>query len=405
VDELSEKDLLQYAIDSGMIDVNTIRANIEMNERKRYLESHESKVWKASDGRWATYLPDRTSKTGRKLLKKKTKEQIEDAIVKYYKEEENDPYIEDVFNAWTESKMKYGEILPQTYDRYETDFHRFFDGEKISKVKFRFITEDMLEDFIKTTIHERNLTAKGWGNLRTVINGIFKYGKKKKLTEISITRFMGDLDLSRKAFKRRYFTDEESVFTDPEIEKITDFIHEHPSLINYGILLAFQTGLRAGEIAALQSGDLNGNVLNVTKTEERYKDAETREYRFEIRGYTKGAIGHRQVVMTEDAVKTFKALVRMNPFSEYIFKHDDTFIRSKAFSTKLYKICEHVDIRRRSLHKARKTYGTKLLNAGVNEKLIEKQMGHTDISTTKGFYYFNNTELNEAVKIIQDAIG
>ena len=215
---------------------------------------------------------------------------------------------------------------------------------------------------------------------------------------------MGDLDLSRRAFERRYFTNEESVFTNSEIEKITEFIKEKPSLINYGILLAFQTGLRAGEIAALQASDLKGDVLSVTKTEIRYKDAETREYHFEIRGFTKGSIGYRNVIMTEDAIKTFKALVRMNPFSEYIFEKDGTFIKSRAFSTKLYKICEHVDIRRRSLHKARKTYGTKLLKAGVNEKLIESQMGHTDISTTKGFYFYDNTELEEAIEVIRNAI-
>lgn len=404
--DLSDKDLLQYAYDNGMIDVNTIRANIEMNERKRYLEGHTPAVWQGSDGRWATYLPDPTKKNGRKLIKKATKQQLETAIVEHYKRTEDEPYIADVFYAWATNKLAYGEILQQTYDRYETDFHRFFDGEKISEIKFRFITEEMLEDFIKYSIHQKQLTAKAWGNLRTIINGMFKYAKKKKYTDISITNFMGDVDISPKSFKKRRFSDEESVFTNGEIQKIFEYVdQQEPSLINLGIMLAFQTGLRAGEIAALQSNDLKGNVLNVSKTEVRYKDPETRKFVFEIRDFTKGSEGYRKVILTEDAIETFKKIRRMNPFGEYLFFQNDELIKSKAFTVKLYKICKYVGIKPRSLHKARKTYGTKLLNAGIDEKLITKQMGHTDITTTKNYYYFNNRDVGETSKLLSSAIN
>ncbi|MCR5203424.1 MAG: site-specific integrase [Lachnospiraceae bacterium] len=35
------------------------------------------------------------------------------------------------------------------------------------------------------------------------------------------------------------------------------------------------------------------------------------------------------------------------------------------------------------MHKVRKTYATNLLNAGFDDKLVELQMGHTEIRTTK----------------------
>lgn len=406
MDELSEKDLLQYAIDSGMIDVNTIRANIEMNERKRYLESHESKVWKASDGRWATYLPDRTSKTGRKLIKKKTKKQLEDEIVEHYKREVKDPYISDIFDSWVQSKLSYGEIMQQTYDRYKADYDRFIKGSRLERVRFSYITEDMLEDFIKSTIHERELTAKAWSGLRTVILGVFKYAKKKKFTEISITQFMGDIEISPKTFRRRTFLDEESVFTSDEEKRITDYINNQTeSILNLGILLCFQTGLRSGEISALKFSDLHENILDVTKTEVRYKDAETGNYVFEVREFTKGRDGFRKVVLTKKAVLIMKKLYMLNPQSEYLFVEDGHRVKSTAFSRKLRKICRYVGVKPKSMHKIRKTYGTKLLNAGVDEKLIEKQMGHTDITTTKNYYYFNNHTVEDAKNIITSAIN
>lgn len=398
--------MLNYAIESGIIDIGTIQEKIEMNERKKFIEKHEYRIWKGTNGKWYTYVPDDTKKVGRRMIKKSTKESIFDYIVDFYKKCENEPYIKDVFYEWSKTKLEYVEILKQTYDRYETDFFRFFEDSGIYSIKFKCITEDLLEDFIKTSIHKKELTAKAWGNLRTLINGIFKYGKKKGYTNISITRFMGDLEISPKTFRKRYITDEESVFTDKEVDKIVEYVSKNElTIINLGIILAFQSGLRAGELSALKYSDLDGNVLNVNKTEIRYKEPETREYVYDVRECTKGRDGFRSVILTDGAIKTIKQIHRMNPFGEYLFMDCGKRIKAKAFTVKIGKICRYVGIRERSLHKARKTYGTKLLNAGIDEKLIEKQMGHTDIRTTKGYYYFNNREVEEAKELISSAIG
>lgn len=401
---MSDKELLQFAIENGIIDINTIQKQIEMNERKKYLEMHSYEVFKGADGNYHTAVPDRTKKNNRRSIKRKTKESIEDAIVEYYKQAENEPTLQMVFDMWVENKLKYGEATKQTTDRYRTDFVRFFKDCGLVERKIRFFTECDLEDFIKTTIYEKQLTAKAWGNLRTIINGMFKFAKKQGYTQISITQFMGDLDLSKKSFQKRKLTSEESVFTDREIDLIMGFIDKaEPSIINLGVVLAFQAGLRAGEISALKYSDLNGNILTVNKTEIRYKDDDG-HYVFDVRNSTKGEIGHRKVILTDLGVQAIRRAKMMNPFGEYLFMENGERIKGKAFTVKIEKICKYVGIKPRSIHKARKTYGTKLLNAGLNEKLIESQMGHTDISTTKGYYWFNNAEQKEVENLVKSAL-
>lgn len=405
VEHLTDKELLNFAIESGIIDRNTIQKQIEMNERKKYLEMHNYEVFLGSDGNYHTSVPDSTKRNKRRSIKRKTKKSIEDAIVDYYKTMDNDPYVKDLFYLWIDKKLQYGEIEKQTADRYETDFVRFFSKESLYNRKVRYVTEMELEDFIKMSIYEKQLTAKGWANLRTLINGMWKYAKKQGYTEISITQFMGDLDLSRKSFRKRVLTSEESVFTDREINMIMGYINDaEPSIINLGVVLAFQAGLRAGELAALKYSDLKGNILTVNKTEIRYKD-ENKHYIFEVRDYTKGEIGHRKVILTDLGVKAIQRAKMLNPWGEYLFMENGERIRGKAFTVKIEKICKYVGIEPRSLHKARKTYGTKLLNAGLNEKLIENQMGHTDINTTKGFYWFNNSEEEEIKKLVSNALN
>lgn len=57
------------------------------------------------------------------------------------------------------------------------------------------------------------------------------------------------------------------------------------------------------------------------------------------------------------------------------------------------------------MHKVRKTYAKKLINAHIDECIIIKQLGHTDISCTKNFYYYNDKSVEEAGEQIEKAIS
>ena len=159
--QLSDSDLLKFAVENGIIDMKAVQEQINMNERKKYLDGHKFRKWKGSGGKYYTYLPDKTSESGRKLLKRSTLESLEDGIVDYYKEHENQPTFHEVFDAWVEQKLKYGEVKLQTAQRYKSDYLRFFANSRISNMEIRFINDDILEDFVKSTIHNENLTSKG----------------------------------------------------------------------------------------------------------------------------------------------------------------------------------------------------------------------------------------------------
>ena len=392
---------MQFIIQSGIINFDDVQNSMEAMKRKELLEKHPYKIWKGKDGEWYTYLPRQGN--GRVLKKRKSKSDLEKIIIDYYKEQ-REILLSDIFQEWSSQKLEYGEIQKQTYDRYKTDFHRFFDNSDIAEKDIRKIMEDDLELFIRETIRRKGLSNKAYGGLRLLIVGIFKYAKKKKLTEISITQFMGDLDLPKKCFSKKSIKDEESVFTDSEVEKISAYIKENVSLINYGILLAFQTGVRVGELCTLKYSDIKGNKLCIRRTEVRYRGKDGK-YVFEVRESPKTEAGNRDIILNSDAQRTLKAIRKLNPFGEYMFMSDGKRIKEKAFSVKIVKICRYVGIKERSMHKARKTYATKLINGGVDESLVVKQMGHTSIDCTKNHYYFNNKSDEDAAKQIEKAIS
>lgn len=392
---------MRFIINNGMIDLSDVENSIEAMKRDELLKKHSYEIWEGKDGKWYTYLPSKDG--GRTLKKRKSRKDLEKVIIDFYKNQK-EVLIKDIFQEWISQKLEYGEIQKQTYDRYKTDFDRFFNDTDISKTDIRKITEDDLEMFIRQTIKNMNLSNKSYSGLRLLIMGIFKYAKKQKYTEISITQFFGDLDLPRKCFARKVVKDDESVFTDSEVEKISRYVRENVSMINYGILLAFQTGVRVGELCTLKYSDIQGNKLRISRTEVRYRDKDG-NYVFEVRESPKTEAGNRDIILSSEAKKTLREIRRLNPFGEYIFMKDGKRIKEKAFSVKIVKICRYVGIKERSMHKARKTYATKLINGGVDESIVVKQMGHTSIDCTKNHYYFNNKNEEDAVKQIERAIS
>lgn len=160
-----------------------------------------------------------------------------------------------------------------------------------------------MEKFIISAIFDNNLTAKAFSGLRTIIIGMFKYAKKRKYTSISITSFFGDLELSPNMFRHVVKNDEDEVFTDFEVRQISNYVKEHPTIRNLGVLLAFHTGLRVGELTVLTPDDIDwkNHILLINKTEIKIKDKTTGKYTYAVSDQGKTENSTRNVVFTDSA--------------------------------------------------------------------------------------------------------
>jgi integrase len=76
-----------------------------------------------------------------------------------------------------------------------------------------------------------------------------------------------------------------------------------------------------------------------------------------------------------------------------------------TFSDKLERICKYVKIPIKRLHKIRKAYASMLLDAGVPESIVTNQMGHSDITTTLGYYYKDRHTDAEKVEAVSKALA
>lgn len=405
---ISNDELLDFAVKNDNIDLVGIRNEYENMKREQYLEQHNHTVWQSNDGKWRTYLDDVNSPRGYVLKVRTTEKAIKDLIIKYYKDKELNPYIDQVFNEWNNQRLYFGEISKQSHNRYLNDFKRFFPKDcLLRQKKFRQITEKDIETFIKTTIHEKKLSAKTYSGLRTIIRGIFKYGKKENLTTISITTFFGDLELSRRAFTKKVVDKESEVFNENEITIVKSYLQKRGTIRDLGVLLAFETGLRVGELSALKKEDIikSRKCIHIQRTEITYKDPETNERICEVRDFPKTEAGDRYLIIPDSAIAILDDILIQSASGEYLFSEHGKRIRSNAFNRRLTRVCDDLHIKHRSMHKIRKTYGTTLLDADVDESIVAEQMGHSDIATTKRFYYRSNKNDNTKFEQISKALS
>lgn len=401
MENLSSSELLNYAIANGMIDLDTIRENIEMNERKKYLEMHNSKIWQSTDSKWYTFVPDCTKKGGRKLVKRKTKENLDDFLVGFYKEYEEPQTLEKTYYEWADRKLKFCEITKQTYDRYEIDFQKYFNDCKDRNIKF--ITTDFLDDFILENIQKYNLKTKAWSGLRTIIRGMFAFAKKKGYCQINIVEYFQELDLSRKLFNREKKPLERVIYTDAEIAEILDNIRYSRNINDIAIMVAIYTGMRAGEVVALKWSDIDDKFIHVCRTQVKYKD-ENKKNVYVVQDFPKTEAGIRDVVIVPELKALLTRLRSINPFTEYVFEKNGKCIPQHSVGTRLYCLCDRFGFPRKGMHGLRRHYATKLINAGVEEAIIITQMGHSDFTTTKRYYYKNNQDKEYTFERIVKAI-
>lgn len=402
---LSKEEILQKALQAGIIDFDMLGQRVENMTREQILKNHPYKIWPNKHGLWLTYLPDKTKKYKRAFLKRKTEEELQDAVVKFYQKQKEEIYIRNVFKEWSESKLKYGEIKKQSYDRYCTDFERFFPQNlSICRKKMKNISEADLTDFIKSTIHEKKLTRKSYSGLRTLLNGIFKYGKLKGYTDISITQFFGDLELPKNIYTEKIKSKEEQIFMENEIDLVTNYLKNHVDIWNMGLLLQFQTGMRIGEISALKPEDIHADHISVQRTQIKYKDDDGKVI-FAIQEVAKTKAGNRDVYFSDSVKWTLKQIENLNPHGEFLFMNKGKRILENTFNKRLNSVCEELHITPKSTHKIRRTYGTTLIDNSVNESTIAEQMGHSDISVTKNYYYYSNKSKSTKLEQLNKAIN
>ena len=396
MEKISDRELLNYALDNGILDLALLQDKINMQKREELLKKHTYDIWEGKDGYWRTYLPDKEK--GRKLLKRKNRKDIEDMVVSYFKKESENPTVRETFEEWNDRRLRLGKIGNATHQRNRNFFNRHF--KKMGERRIKSISEDEWGDFLEEQIPEYDLTAKAFSGLKGVTKGFLKRAKKRKLIDFNVEEMFSELDTSDTDFKKVIKEDYQEVFDEQETDTMIKYLESHLDLSNIAILLMFVTGMRIGEVVCLKHSDFDGNTIKIRRTETRYRGENEKKYHVEVKDFPKTKAGARTVIIPKDYEWLCDRIRITNPFGEFVFARDEERVTAQSVRMRLRRLCDKLKIYHKSPHKIRKTYGTILLDNNIDERLILGQMGHASIGTTENHYHRNRRTIEKKSDIL-----
>jgi integrase len=417
--KMSSEEILKLLIENDIVSEDIIQTLSKMvkkeKEKKEILDKHPYKISHNKDGKWRTKVKDLTKPDGRREIHRNSEEELEEALYQHYKDKETNPTVRDVFKEATARKLELGEVQKQSADRYESDFKRFLENPEypLANMKIGAVTEEIIEEFMDASIKKFKLTQKTFRGLKTVLNGIFKYAKGKKYTSLSISSCYESYDIPKRALRmnEKSKSKDEEIFTNREYAMIYKYLYNNLDIRNIGLLMAFDTGLRIGELSSLKSSDFGcveledgktAYLLTVKRTEKKQKDSNGKTHMV-VEDIPKTQKSGEPIIITEDTYKLMLRAKEMNPKGEFLFMNVErgNRIRGSYFNKRLKSICTKLGITPKSTHKIRRFYATMMHFSHLPDVFIADQMRHEDITTTQRDYVKNNAELVEKYAMME----
>lgn len=350
----------------------------------------------AKGGRWQTYYRD--EKQNRKIIRAQSEESLlEKLVLVYFSKTYLDKLIfHELYQEWLEYKKTVTDS-PNTIKRHEQHYHKYFEQSKLHTKKVRQIDDLFLEAECNRIVKDFNLTRKEWGNIKTILNGMFEYAVRKKyLAENPV----GKIKIQVKFKQVLKKTGKTQTYNSDELKQLNQYLDQmysetkDPSFM--AVKLNFLIGLRVGELASLKWADwCDDNHLHIVREETRNQTTNT----YEIVEHTK-TNQDRFVMLVPKAVEILNKIERQG---EYIFMRDSGRITSRQLAYVLEKYAERQGIPTKSTHKMRKTFASNLNAHGVPLDCIRELLGHADLSTTLGYLYNPLTE-KETYNLIVKAL-
>ncbi|HAB7236819.1 TPA_asm: tyrosine-type recombinase/integrase [Listeria monocytogenes] len=298
------------------------------------------------------------------------------------------------------------ELKGNTIDKYNLFLENwiipYFERKKISKIT----TMQLLDYFHE--VQKKGVGPSALEGHHRVIRSLFKYATLWGITET-------DVSLSVK--KPTYKVPEKNIYNRREIEVLIDRIKILQKYQQVMIKLALYCGLRRGEVIGLTTKNMNynKNTINVYRAviksaSEGIKLDETKNKRKRIVPAPAGLMQEIKELAKEKQKNKDKLGLLWKGTKDLdgktvvlIFSHDDGTPFTPASVTRMFNRFlekeENNDLTKISFHDLRHSAASFLLEQGINVKVIQNILGHSDIKVTLNTYaHITEDGYSEAAK-------
>ena len=289
--------------------------------------------------------------------------------------------IKELLFMWLDNYEK-ERVKLRTYSRYQSiiELHLIPElGDMVIKdLKRRTIQEFLLKKKrAGNLVNGKTLSSSSINLMLTVLSIAFEYAIDMELCDnnpcIRLKRIPSDCK-------------QIEAFTRNEQKKIETHIKDSDDRRLFGILLGFYTGMRIGELIALEWSDIDFDkgIIYVNKTTYRDK---SKTGKWEVCIDKPKTKSSERVIPIPNCIIDLMKEYGMEAKSDYVVenkKGERMSIRSYQYIFE--KLTEKVGVRKLNFHAIRHSFATRAIECGMDIKTLSEIMGHKNASITLNRY-------------------
>ncbi len=317
---------------------------------------------------------------------------------------------EQIQTILQERKMKYGiwldewfcnYIRPSSKSRTSERYSEIIEKRlkvKLGKYELDELTPLVLQRYITELIESGNMKT-GKGLAANSVNGIITVIQNS----LKLAYALGTIKEYAADKIRRPKTKEKEVtcFTLSEQKKIERAALSGKKTKWLGIVVCLYTGLRIGELLALEWKDVDfqKGVLTVSKSRHEGKDENGRYAQIVESPKT---VSSRRCIPLPKQILCELRLLKRKSRSVYVISNGERSIPVRSYQRSFERLLKKLDIPHKGFHALRHTFATRALECGMDVKMLSELLGHKDPAVTLRRYVHS---LMEQKKEMMNKVG
>lgn len=341
-------------------------------------------IYHRKDGRWEGRIARGKKHNGRRKFQYifgNSKEQVRSKILQIRNSEQKNNCIikyESIFNEWLSSTKH--RVKESTLSNYILKANKhilpFFGSKGISA-----ITSDDVYAFIQDK-QKSGLSNRYILDILIILKSIFKYAVRI----YHIYNPMDGVIMPKRA------STEIRMLEKTELEELQNYISANKNHTTMGIALTMATGIRIGELCALQwkDIDLEKRVLTIKKTIQRIPNIDGNSKTKLIITNPKSESSKRCIPLTRkivDFLTQFKGQA-----NEYVVTGREIPIEPRTMQYRFAKILENVKLPSVHFHSLRHAFASSCVQLGFDVKTLSEILGHSNVEITLNRYVHSTFE-------------
>ena len=163
-----------------------------------------------------------------------------------------------------------------------------------------------------------------------------------------------------------------------------------------GVIISLCTGIRIGELCALQWSDIDteANIITINKTLQRIPDYKSANKTKIIIDSPKSKASERQIPIPSLLLEQLESIkTQIKSPNYYVLTSSEKYIEPSNYYVKYKHLLNECGIENHSFHALRHTFATRAIECGMDVKSLSEILGHSDVKVTLARYVHPSMDL------------